>query len=427
VLTRILAHLRDSLFRNTYILVAMRIFGAGTGVLFWMLAARSMPASEVGIASGAVSAATLLAGLAQLGLGYGLVRHFTASQSPSALINFAMLICGLVSLGLALIFLVVIPWWSPNLLPLRADAWMALVTLLLVVTTALSQLIHWVFLAARRLDFSLWKMVIQSIAAIALLLALRPFMSGFGATVIAYMLSTVVGLAPSFWPLLPKAHPAYRFFLTLRPADRTAFAGYSLANYAADQLNRAPDSLLHLLVISVLGPSAGAYFFVVWTFGRSLSAWAGSMAESFFAEASHDPTKTDQHLGRSMRGGLALSAGMMLAAIVLGAPVLALYGWDYVQNGFPLLVAVVLATIPTVLLYIFVNIWRVRNQLNRVLLVTFLSVGSGITFSLIGAHWAGLTGAGIGWAASQWLAWLGVTAWQRIQHNSTAHPTKVPR
>jgi O-antigen/teichoic acid export membrane protein len=286
------------------------------------------------------------------------------------------------------------------------------VVVLLVLTTTQTLLMQWVFLAARRVSFSLWKLSIQSIAAILLLLALRPFMAGYAATISAYMLSTVIGLIPSFWPFLSKAHPGYRFHLTLRLPRHLSFAGYSLANFAADQLNKSPDTLLPLLIIGSLGPGLGAYFFIVWTFGRSLAAWAGSIADSLFAEASHDPAKTDQHLGRSMRGGLALAAGMMLAAIVLGAPVLALYGWDYVENGFPLLVAVVLATIPTVLLYIFVNIWRVRSQLNRVLLVTFINVGAGIMLSLIGAQLAGLKGAGVGWLVSQWLTLLGVLFWQ---------------
>src|SRR5690242_14193363 len=102
---RLRAHLSDSLFWNTYLLIAMRVFGAGTGALFWALVARSMPPAEVGIASGMVSAATLIGGLSQLGLGYGLVKHLASQEDPSSLINFSIIISGLVSLGLTLLFL----------------------------------------------------------------------------------------------------------------------------------------------------------------------------------------------------------------------------------------------------------------------------------------------------------------------------------
>jgi len=413
LLTHIRAHLNDRLYWNTYLLVALRVFGAGTGGLFWAWVARSMPPAEVGLASGAVSAATLIGGLAQLGLGYGLVRHLAAQADPSPLINFSLLLSGVVSLGLALIFLGTIPWWTPVLLPLRADPVMILMMVLLVVTTALTQLMHWVFLAARRVSFSLWKMIIQSIAALALLPVFRPLMPGHVATMAAYMLSAVIGLIPSFWPFLTQAHPRYHFVLTLRPHTQVSFAGYSLANYVADQLQRAPDTVLPLLILSALGPSAGAYFFVVWTFGRSLPSWAGSLADSMFAEASQAPGLTALFARRSVLGGLALSGGLALAAIVLGGPVLALYGWTYLQNGFGLLIAVALATAPTVLLYSYVNIWRVRNQLRAVLIVTAMGVGSGIVFSLLGAHWAGLTGAGLGWLASQLLTALGLVVWLR--------------
>jgi O-antigen/teichoic acid export membrane protein len=413
MLTQLRAHLNDRLFWNTYLLVIMRVFGAGTGLLFWAWVARLMPPAEVGLASGAVSAASLMGGLAQLGLGYGLVRHLPAQDDPSPLINFSLLLSSLVGLALTVIFLGTLPWWTPVLRPLRADLRMILLIVLLVITTALTQLMHWVFMAARRASFSLWKMTIQSIAALALLPIFRPFMPGYVAAIAAYTLSTVIGLIPSFWPFLIQAHPRYHFFSTWRPLNPLSFAGYSLANYTADQLQRAPDTVLPLLILSALGPSAGAYFFVVWTFGRSLPAWAGSLAESMFAEASHAPGMTTLFARRSVLGGLALSGGLALAAIVLGGPVLMLYGSEYLQNGFGLLIAVALATAPTVLLYSYVNIWRVRNQLRAVLMVTAIGVGLGIVFSLLGAHWAGLIGTGLGWLASQLLVALGLMIWLR--------------
>src|SRR6185436_17045721 len=296
MLTQIRAHLNDRLFWNTYLLVLMRVFGAGTGLLFWAWVARLMPPAEVGIAAGAVSAASLMGGLAQLGLGYGLVRHLPAQEDPSPLINFSLLLSGLVSLGLTLIFLGTLPWWTPALRPLRADLLMILVITLLVMTTALTQLMHWVFMAARRASFSLWKMTIQSVAALALLPIFHLCLPGYMAAITAYMLSTIIGLIPSFWPFLRQAHPRYHFFSTVHPLDQLSFAGYSLTNYAADQLQRAPDTVLPLLILSVLGPSAGAYFFVVWTFGRSLPGWAGSLADSMFAEASAAPEKTASYV-----------------------------------------------------------------------------------------------------------------------------------
>lgn len=417
MLTRIRAHLSDRLYWNTYLLVGMRVFGAVTGALFWALVARTMPPAEVGIASGAASAANLIGGLAQLGLGYGLVRHLAVQDDPSPLINFSLLLSGLVSLGLTVIFLGTLRWWTPALLPLRTDSVMILIMVLLVVTTALTQLMHWVFMAARRASFSLWKMTIHSIAALVLLPVFRPLMPGYVAAIAAYMLSVVIGLIPSFWPFLTWAYPRYHFALTLRSSMHLSFASYSLANYVADQLLRAPDTILPLLILSALGPSAGAYFFVVWIFGRSLTSWAGSLADSMFAEAAQAPGLTAAFAWRSIWGGLALSGGMAFAALILGGPVLALYGWDYLQNGFGLLIAVALATIPTVLLYSYINIWRVRNELTAVLIVTALGVGSGIVFSLLGAHWAGLLGTGIGWLASQWLAFWGVMVWQRLRTN----------
>ena len=73
-------HLRTPLYFNSYLLIAMRALGTIFGFVFWALAARLMADTDVGLASGIMSATMLLSGLAQLGLGYGLTRHLPQAE-----------------------------------------------------------------------------------------------------------------------------------------------------------------------------------------------------------------------------------------------------------------------------------------------------------------------------------------------------------
>jgi O-antigen/teichoic acid export membrane protein len=414
MIAAIRAHVRNTLFLNTYLLIIMRVFGAGTGFLFWALAARTASAEAVGLASGAVSAATLFAGLAQLGLGYGLVRHLGAADDPNGLLNLSIVLSGLAGLGLGLLFLATLPVWSPALLPLRADLLTSLIFVVLALSTTTTQLLHWAFLATRRLSLSLWKMSIQSVLAIVLLLVLRPWMSGYLAIVSAYMLSTVLGLALCFWPFLPIAQPGYRFSLRFKLLPRSSFANYSLVNYAADQFQRAPDTLLPLIVIQQFGADMGAYFFVVWTLGRSIAAWAGSIAESLFAEGAHDPAKVATHMWRSIKLGLLLAGGLTAVTMLFGRLILAVYGQEYIDQGVTLLYFVALSGIPAVLLSIYINFLRIKDRLRAVSVIMAVNVGCGMLLS-VAIMQVSFVGSGLGWLVSQILVLAGAGVWWRRQ------------
>lgn len=52
-------HLHDPLFRNAYFLMAGSITGAGSGFVFWRIAAWLYSSADVGIASAVISAMRL--------------------------------------------------------------------------------------------------------------------------------------------------------------------------------------------------------------------------------------------------------------------------------------------------------------------------------------------------------------------------------
>ncbi|MCP5098159.1 MAG: oligosaccharide flippase family protein [Chloroflexi bacterium] len=417
MIASIRTHLRSTLIVNTYLLFFIRLLGTGFGFLFWAVAARAMTAEQVGLASGTVSSNMLLAGLAQLGLGYGLVRHLAHSKKPNALLNIAFVITGGVGVGLAILFLLMLASWSPALLPLRDSVVTMLLFVLFVAGTSLSQMLHWAFMATRQLTYSLIKNVTQSFLAIVLLFIFRPIFPGYLGAVMAYTGATVVSLLIVWIWFLPKAQVGYRFNLDFSVPVRASFARFSLVNYVTDQFQRAPDTLLPLIVINLFGTEAGAYFFVVWTLGRSMSAWAGSIAESLFAEGSHSPARLSLFVWRAAKFGLLLSTGLAAAISIGGRLILSIYGAEYATQGMGLLYFVAATAVPTVLLSVFVNYLRVRDKLRAVFVIMTASIGLGMVACYVSMQQWGLIGAGMGWLGAQTAVLLSSLVWWQWHKN----------
>lgn len=401
------------LLRNTSLLMLTRIAGSAIGLLFWTLAARLVPATPLGIATGAVSAAFLLSGLAQLGLGYGLVKYVVPQPATNGIISLGLFLTGLAASILVALFLAGLPFWSPDLLPLRASVGLLLLFASLVVGTSLSQLLHWLFLAKGRLEFSLAKQSGQSLAAVLLLITLRSHLDGAMLPLLAYTIATLSALLVGLFWFLPSSQPGFRLSATVEHRLRRSFARFSLANYLSDQFQRSPDALLPLLFIYLFGPEAGACFFVAWGLGRAINALAGSVAESFFAEGVREPTCVSHHVRQAalFGGGIAVALALL---VNLATPwLLSAYGRVYVVQGASTLRLVALAAIPGIWLLLLVNILRLQGRLRALNLIIAGNSCLGIALSYLCMNQFGYAGAGTGWLASQMICLTLALLWYR--------------
>ncbi|MBI1297616.1 oligosaccharide flippase family protein [bacterium] len=411
-------HLRTPLYFNSYLLIAMRALGTIFGFVFWALAARLMADTDVGLASGIMSATMLISGLAQLGLGYGLTRHLPKAEDPNRLLSMALVTSALMGLVLAVLFLLFLRWWSPALLPLYDHPIYLLFFVVLVVNWSLSTLLHWVFVAKRQVIYSFTRQTGHMAIAVVLLVALQFVMPGFTAALVAHMLAAIFSVLFS-WQALPKAHPGFRFGFALRdflaPAVRKTFARYSFINYVADQFHKVPDTLLPLLIINQFGPQRGAYFFVVWTIGRAVSTWVSSMSQSLFAEGANNPAAAGALFKRAALLGTLLSGGMAAAIVLAGPLILGIYGPNYVEEGLGLLDFVAVSAVPTVLISLFSSHLLVHDRLRAMTVLRITNSVTGLIFIYIGISQIGFLGAGIGWLASQIVILIVCQIWWQWQ------------
>lgn len=91
----------DSLLRNSLFIMLTSGIGSATGYLYWVIAARTYSASDVGLVSAIISAMTLTSILSILGFGSTIVQnlpHRAAGRDWSATVNTALVAASVTSL-----------------------------------------------------------------------------------------------------------------------------------------------------------------------------------------------------------------------------------------------------------------------------------------------------------------------------------------
>lgn len=336
---RLRAHLADPLHRNGYLLLLNGVLGAGFGFLFWLVAARTWPPAALGAGAAVVSAFTLAALLGKFGLDAALVRWVprTAPDARRRLLLLALVASGALA-ALAAAGVLLLAGGLPALGPLD--------TLLFVAFAAFTAL-GWVFDAYFAAERSSGRSVLRNLVFNVLKAGL-PFAAFVRALelglVVAWGAGVVASVAASAFLALPLlARPRAVEAAPPRPWEVWSYAA---RNYAVNVGEWLPTLALPLLVVALVGPEANARFYVAWTLASVGMFASRALAQSAFAELSHAPDR-DAWRGieaRAARQQAIVLGPFALALVVLGGPLLALFGPGYADgHGLVLLLAASLA------------------------------------------------------------------------------------
>src|SRR5665811_526540 len=105
----------DPLYRNSLALMLNSAIGAFFGLMFWIVAARTMPSKDIGLATAAISAAALIVGLSKVGIDAGLVRYLPESKNKNGLYSTIVMVTLVLALVLTAVFMLGIIIFSPAL------------------------------------------------------------------------------------------------------------------------------------------------------------------------------------------------------------------------------------------------------------------------------------------------------------------------
>lgn len=398
ILARARAHLAQPLFRNSYLLVLNALVTTGSGMLFWVVAARLAPPEEVGVASTAFSVLFFLSVLARLGFDVTLLREVPGAPPHrlALLARTAFLVTGLASVVAALVFLAGTPLWTPALVPLAREPVLAAGFVLASVAWTHGMLIDSWYTAGRRVGLALAKNAAHGVLRVALLFAFLGALTAEGIVLVMVLPLALILLAAMLWGLRGLPRDASAPLVSRAGVRETLLA--SPANYMVALSTALPLTVGSLVVLERFGPADAALFYVYWMLGTAglmvpLAMGRSALVEMVSAKGTRLPVRK-----------LLLVTLATVPVTVLGAwVVLPSFGAHYAAAGVLPVLPYLLAAIPAVLHQVRIAQFRATGQ-NAALLLTS-SVP--LLLFMAGLLWLPLGVDALGWV---WMAALAAGA-----------------
>lgn len=388
--------LNDALYRGSLTLLTNTLASAIIGFLFWTFAARSYPASTVGVFSGVTSGVSLLAAVAALGLPNTMIRHVSGAENSRELVVVAATAIATVGTALCLVSVIILGPHLPPALHLQQRGRMMLLVTGLVTVTAVSGTLDAGLVATRSSHVVLIKNLVGStvkVGALFLLVSLRS--SGL---VISYGLGLVVAALLSGVALSRRlAGPRVRFrsFTML-----SSYLSFTSRNYLATIMGIMPVSVVPLEVLAARGAAQTARFAVAFLIATSLNLIPATVAQVLFAEASRQGVALGRQLRKALRGvyGLLLPA---LAITVAAAPLLLrLFGAAYAKEATDCLRILALSTLLTGGTYLVDSLLIARDRTTAYIFMN--AANAALVLGCVGILASrGLTATALGWTLGQ--------------------------
>jgi O-antigen/teichoic acid export membrane protein len=403
VVARARAQLSDPLMRGAYSLMANTILASVLGVAFWIVAARLFPTSEVGRDSALIAAMLTLSGICQLNMVNAIPRFLPQVQDPARTMRTAYLATGAVALVLASAFVVVVPLLVSDLEALGDEPLLAAGFVVATILWGVFGIQDAALAALRRapwvpVDNAVYNLL--KLSALPLMLALGAAFGVFQSWVVPLILTII----PVNLFLFRRVIPAHRRTHTataspLRYGRRKLFH-YLAQDYAATTLAFTALAALPLLVVSFVGSTANAYFYIAFIIVHSLDLLALNAGTSLMVESAFDEERLQAHARTIVRRFLPLMA-IASALVVIAAPLLLMpFGAEYADEGATVLRLLGAAVLFRATIILFQVISRARRRGGALLLVdaALFVLVMGLTVAL--ARDYGLTGVGLAWLAA---------------------------
>ncbi len=400
---RFIEHVRTPLYRNAYALMVSAALTSALGMLYWVLAARYYPPEVVGLNSAVISAMLFLVGVAGFSLDGALTRFLpSAGPSSNRLLYVSYLISFLGAILASLVFLVGLRVWSPTLAFLTATPWAALAFVVLVVTSCVFQMQDGALTGLRQATWVATRNGFVALVKVLLLVWFAQSWPDYG-ILGAWIIPGFLLILPMHGLIMGRLLPQHRATCEapLVPLQADVVKRYVAGNYLASLFNTAGTMLLPLLVVSLAGSEAGAYFYLPWMITTSLRLVAMSMSMSLTVEGALDERRISKYGRASLRHTVEL-VGPLVVVLLIGAPfILHLFGRAYAEEGVTLLRLLTLGVIPNIVCVLYVALARVQNHVWRIVAIQGGLAALTLTLSFVGLQRYGIVGVGVAWLVSQ--------------------------
>lgn len=391
-----LSLLRSRLYTNTaYLWLAVGGF-ALLGFAFWTTVARLYSPEAMGLGGAAVNAMMVLAQIAQLGLGYALIRFIPQSGDEALhLLSRSMTATVLASLLIGSVFLVSLPLWSQELKDLLWHPLNIVSFLAFAAFIAVGFLLRSIFVAYQRSVFVLGLNLIIGATRIPVVVLLAGIGSAMGIVAgIGLALPGAILLAVLIF--LPRCTGRLRLPLALDLWRLAPVVPFALSNLTSHVLTVMIWQLLPLVVISLAGAESAGYFFVAWAVSGLFLVLSQQLALALFAQGSHESGGFGAQARGALLVGVVLGGSFAVAAFLLGDLVLRLFGVEYAERSGTVLKLLAASSPLAAVTNIYLGIERVRGRMVNLVAVSGVVavVTLGVTIGTVPR--LGIEGAGYG-------------------------------
>lgn len=388
----------DSLYRNSIYLMLSSAIVAFFGFFFWMITARLYSPENVGIATTVISVTGLIGSFTLLGLNVGIIRFLPKAENKNEIINSSFTITAVISVLLSIIFLIGLNVFSPLLLILRENLFIASSFVIFVLAGSLNGIADSIFIAYRSAKYTFLKNIVFSIVKLIFPLLLVGF-SAYGiyasvgiASVTAFILSTGL-LIYNF---------KYKVKISLNLQAIKTIGSYSFGNYIAGFLGSFPTMILPVIVANKIGAAEAGYFYIALMIGGFLFIIPGATTQSLFAEGSHREDGMEEHIKKSIKITALLLLPATILVVLLGNYILLAFGKSYSTEAFRLLQLIAFSGVFVSINTILGTVLKVRNKIKELIGINAFSAVVIVLLSYLFTN-LHLWGIGIAWIIGQGL------------------------
>jgi len=381
--------LRDPLYKNSFFIMLSSITNAGFGFFFWMIAARLYSAEDVGIATALWSSLVLIILLSRLGFDFSIIRFFP-NGDKSRILSTSVVISTLFAIALGLLFVAKINIFSPKLHLLKNPLY-ASIFLTTVLTYSVISLTAQSFIALRRGEFYFFQTVVQvSRIVVVFFLTFLGAMGIFGSFSLSLSLALIIAL------LLINRMIGYSLSID-KSYIKESFR-FSAGNYFANLFSFAPNQILPIMVLNLLGAEKAAYYYIAFAIARLIFMIPNAISMSLFVEGSHGESLR-KIVFRSIVAIACLLTPVIVFVYFLGSHILQFFGKSYIQ-AFELLRLFALSSFFVAIVYVYLAVKRVQIGVKNIIFLNSLTCLLLLLLSYLLIPKTGIVGVGYSWIIS---------------------------
>jgi O-antigen/teichoic acid export membrane protein len=358
-------------------------------MIFWIIAARLMTATDIGYATAIISVATLIIYISRFGLDTGLVRFLPAANNKSSMYNTVLITTLLLAIGISIVYILGINFFSYSL-SFLSNTGLAVIFLCYVAFASINMSQNSAITALRRADLLL---VQNSVLGVRILLLLFITALGLTGILLSFSLAYVAAFLVGSFILFKND------IIILSKIDLSSireFFKYSFGNYLAGIFLIAPITLLPIVIINDLGADQNAYFYIAYSISSFLFAIPNAVSMSLFVEGSYERPLRDNTI-KSIKLILMLLLPAIIVILLFGSTILSLFNSEYARQSIDVLKLLAISSFFTIIPTIYLSIKKIEKDLKKITLLSFTQSSIIVIIGYLLLPEYGIAGIGYAW------------------------------